>query len=73
MCNRRDARVDVIPMPKERLLGKSYQRNQIYLHGTKPKIIIGYSVAITKTERQSNLQRNQLLLGAPDIQRNIGI
>jgi len=25
-------------MPKERLLGKSYQRNQIYLHWTKPKI-----------------------------------
>jgi len=54
-------------MPKERLLGKSYQQNQIYLHGTKPKIFIGYSVAITKTGRQSNLQRNQLLLGAPDI------
>jgi len=24
-------------MPKERLLGKSYHRNQIYLHWTKPK------------------------------------
>jgi len=36
-------------------------------HGAKPKIFIGYSVAITKTGRHSNLQRNQLLLGAPDI------
>jgi len=54
-------------MPKERLIGKNYQRNQIYLHGSKPKMFTGYSVAITKTGRQSNLQRNQLLLGAPDI------
>jgi len=42
-------------MPKERLLEKSHQQNQIYLHCTKPKIVIGYSVAITKTSRQSNL------------------
>jgi len=54
-------------MQKKRLLGKSYQQNKIHLHGTKPKIFIGYSVAITKIGRQSNLQRNQLLLGAPDI------
>jgi len=40
-------------MPKERLLGESYQRNQIYLHCTKT--LIGYSVAVTKTGRQSNL------------------
>jgi len=33
------------------------------MHGTKPKIVLGYSVAITKTGRQSNLERNQLLLG----------
>jgi len=49
-------------MPKERLLEKSYQRHQIYLHGTKPKIFIGSSVPMTKTGKQSNLQRNQLLL-----------
>jgi len=42
-------------MPKERLLGKNHQRNQIYLHSTKPKIHTGYSIAITKTGRQSNL------------------
>jgi len=42
-------------MAKERLLGKSHQRNQIYLHSTKPKILTGYSIAITKTGRQSNL------------------
>ena len=59
--SRRDARVDK-PMPKERLLGKGYQRNQIHLHWRKPKILTGYSVAITKTGRQSLLQRNQLLL-----------
>ena len=40
-----------MPMPKERLLRKSHQRNQIYLHLTKPKIFIGYSVAIAKTGR----------------------
>jgi len=51
-------------MPKERLLGKSYLRNQIYFHWTKPETLIGYSVAITKTGRQWNLERNQLLLGA---------
>jgi len=51
-------------MPKERLLGQNHQRNQIYLHSTKPKILIGYSIAITKTDRQSNLWINQLLLGA---------
>jgi len=51
-------------MPKERLLGRSYQRNQIYLHSTKPRTLIGYSVTITKTGRQSNLWRNQLPLGA---------
>jgi len=45
----------VIPKPKEQLLGKSCQENQIYLHLTKPKIVIGFSVAITKTGRQSNL------------------
>jgi len=28
-------------MPRERLLRKSYQRNQIYLHWTKPKILTG--------------------------------
>jgi len=27
-------------------------------------MLVGFSVAITKTGRQSNLQRNQLLLGA---------
>jgi len=32
-------------MPNERLLGKIHQRNQIYLHWTKPKILIGRSVA----------------------------
>jgi len=46
----------VIPMPKERLLGKSYKRNQIHLRWTKPKILTVHSVAITKTGRQSNLQ-----------------
>jgi len=35
-------------MPKERLLGKNHQRNQIYLHSTKPKILIGYSIAVSK-------------------------
>jgi len=29
-------------MPKDLLLGKSYQRNQIHLHWTKLKILIGY-------------------------------
>jgi len=53
-------------MPKERVLGKRYQWNQIYLCWTKPKILIGYSVAITKTGRQSILLRNQLLLGVLD-------
>jgi len=42
-------------MPKERLLEKSYQRNQTYLHLTKPKMLIGYPVAITRTGRQWNL------------------
>jgi len=32
---------------KRRLLGKSSQWNQMYLRWTKPKILIGYSVAIT--------------------------
>jgi len=75
LFNRRDARVEShthIPLPKERLLGRSYQRNQIYLHSTKPRIL-GYSVTITKTGRQSNLWRNQLPLGALDTSRNIGI
>jgi len=31
-------------MPKERLLGKSHQRNQVYLHWTKPKRLTGYSI-----------------------------
>jgi len=26
-------------MPKERLLGKRYKRNQIHLHWTKPKYL----------------------------------
>ena len=30
LCNRRDARV--ISVPKEQILGKSCQRNRIYLH-----------------------------------------
>jgi len=42
-------------MPKERLLGKSHQQNQIYLHSTKSKILTGYSIAITKSGRQSNV------------------
>jgi len=52
LCNRRDARVESHTYAKERLLGKNYQRNQIYLHGTKPKILISHSVAIAKTGRQ---------------------
>jgi len=42
-------------MPKDRLLGKSHQRNQIYLHSTKPEILVGYSITVIKTGRQSNL------------------
>jgi len=38
LCIMRDARVE---MPKERWWGKLYQRNQIYLRWTKPKILIG--------------------------------
>ena len=34
-------------MPKEQILGKSYQRNQIYLHEIKPKIFAGYSQDVT--------------------------
>jgi len=45
LWNRRDARV--IPMPKKWLLGKRYQRNQIYLHWRKQKILLSFSVAIT--------------------------
>jgi len=45
-------------MSKERL-GKRYQQDQIYLRLTKAKILIGYSVAIIKTGRQSNLNVEQ--------------
>jgi len=53
LCNRRDARVESHTHAKRTILGKSYQRNQIYLHWTKPKILLGYSVAIAKTGIQS--------------------
>jgi len=38
LCNRRDARVESHTNVKKRLLGKRYQRNQIYMRWTKPKI-----------------------------------
>ena len=67
----------VIPMPKERLLGKSYKRNQIHLRWTKPKILTVHSVAITKTGRQSNLQStatshvSKLVVRGPNVAHHI--
>ena len=37
----------VISVPKEQILGKSYQRNRIHLHWTKPKTLVGYSQDVT--------------------------
>jgi len=40
LCNRRDARAESHTHAKRTIIRKSYQRNQIYLHWTKPKILI---------------------------------
>jgi len=50
-------------MPKERLLGKVTSKIKYNWIEKKTKILIGCAIAITKTVRQPNLPRNQLLLG----------
>jgi len=34
-------------MPKEQILGRSHQRNYIYLHWTQPKTLVGCSQDVT--------------------------
>jgi len=45
-------------MPKERLLGKVTSEIRYICIEQKPKILTGYSVAITKIGRQSNLEKS---------------
>jgi len=52
-------------MPKERLLGKNHQRNQIYLHSTKPKILMGYSTAVSKKWQTVKLADKSVAVGGP--------
>ena len=44
-------------MPKERLLGKSHLRNQIYLHRTKPKLLFSYSIRLGQMNNSNLLIR----------------
>ena len=65
LYNRRDARVGSHTHAKTTIIReKSPVKSNIFVLN-KTEILIGYSVAITKTGRKSNLWRNQLLLGAP--------
>jgi len=52
-------------MPKETIVRKNYQREIKYICiEQKPKLLTGYSVAITKIGRQSNLEKS-VAVGGP--------
>ena len=66
LCNSRDARVESPTHAKWTIIRKSHQRNQTYLCWTNPKTLIGHSIAITKSGRQSvKLVEKSVAVGDP--------
>jgi len=55
LCNRHDARVESHTHAKRTITRKQLPAKSNIVYRTNPKILTGYSVAITKTVRQSNL------------------